>query len=412
MSAADKTRRVTNWVEGFCDYCDVLQSPRLFCRWAAISLLSSVIERKLWVYTKGSNLYPNLYIILVGPPGQGKTAVLSQSRRFLQKLIPPSGSNQGPHIAPSYVSSASLIDAVADAKVKVIRINEVPNYVEYNYLTVIATEMQVFLPEYDPKFMGALTDIYDGESHESRLRTNKLHIKIEHPQINLIGGTTPSYLNSFLPEGAWDQGFTSRTVIVFSGEEKYTPIFGGKENHDRLGSLYVSLLDDLRDIQHLFGKLSWTVDAAGAITEWDKRGRKPVPEHGKLLHYNSRRLAHLIKLCIVASISQSNSLSIEVGDYQLALDWLLEAEAVMPDIFTSMGGISGDGKAMEDVWFMVYKLWSKNQRPVPEHVVVTMLKQRVPAYSIMNIIAVMLRSNMLKQEIVGSTVCYVPQAKV
>ncbi len=401
---ASGSRRLPNWLDSWLSYTNVLGSPEIFRKWAGIGILGAVLERKVWARTKGSDLFPNLYIILVGPPGVGKSAVLSQSERLLRQ-VPEL------FVAPSSVTTASIIDSLALAQRKIIRPQSTPNFVQFNSLQIVASELGVFLPAYDPAFMNTLTKLYDGELYEERRRTGKVnHIKIDHPQLSILGGTTPSYLNSFLPEGAWDQGFTSRTVFVFSSEPVHTSIFSDEDDFDHLEQAYIDILHDLKLIGGTFGKISWTKEAMEAISEWNVRGLPPVPEHGKLTHYNSRRLAHAIKLTVLASVSRSSSLSIDVGDFQTALDWLIEAEGVMPDIFKSMG-VSADARAMEDCWYFVYQSYAKDKKPVGEHRIVSFLSNRVPSQQITNIIQIMVRSRMLKQDLTGGVLGYVPEAK-
>jgi len=362
------------------------------------------MERRLWVHTKGSNLYPNLYTILVGPPGVGKSAVLSQVERFL-RAVPDI------HVAPSSVSAASLVDSLVLANRKIIRPNEFPSFVQFHYLTAVASELGVFLPVYDPLFMNSLTKFYDGEHYEERRRTGKVnHLKIEHPHLSIIGGTTPSYLNSFLPEGGWDQGFTSRTIFVYSGEPVFTEIFGDESQYSELEKLYLDLLHDLKSIGGLYGKFSWSKEAALAITEWNRAGLPPVPEHNKLTHYNSRRLAHAIKLCMVASISRSNELVIELEDYQRALDWLLVTEINIVDIFHSMG-VSGDSAAIDDCWDFIFRMHTKEKKPISEHRVVNFLRNKVPSHNIMKVIEIMTRSGIIKLEMVSGMNAYIPAPK-
>jgi hypothetical protein len=351
------------------------------------------MERKLWVWTKGSALYPNLYIILVGPPGVGKSAVLSQVERVL-RTVPDL------HVAPSSVSAASLVDSLVLANRKIIRPNEQPSFVQFHYLATVASELGVFLPVYDPLFMNSLTKFYDGEPYEERRRTSSVkHVKMDHAYLGIIGGTTPSYLNSFLPEGAWDQGFTSRTIFVYSGEPVFTEIFGDEDGFARLESEYVALLADLKRISGLYGKLQWEPDAAAAISEWNRRGLGPVPDHNKLQHYNTRRLAHVIKLCMVASIARTSDLRITLDDYQTALGWLLEVETYIPDLFNSHG-VSGDTAAIDDAWDFIFRAYNKEgKKPVLEHRVVNFLRTKVPSHSIMKIIEIMERSSIIKGEI-------------
>lgn len=374
-----------------------------------------MLERKVWVWTKGSALYPNLYIILVGPPGVGKSAVLSQVERVL-RTVPDL------HVAPSSVSAASLVDSLVLANRKIIRPNEQPSFVQFHYLATVASELGVFLPVYDPLFMNSLTKFYDGEHYEERRRSSSVkHVRIDHPHLSIIGGTTPSYLNSFLPEGAWDQGFTSRTIFVYSGEPVFTEIFGDEEGFTRLEAEYVALLADLKRISGLYGKLSWEPDAAAAISNWDRLGRDmgragqggpPHPEHNKLAHYNTRRLAHVIKLCMVSSVSRSNDLRITLHDYQTALGWLLEVETYIPDLFNSHG-VSGDTAAIDDAWDFIFRAYNKEaKKPVLEHRVVNFLRTKVPSHNIMKVIDIMERSGIIKGEITTIGKAYHPAPKV
>ena len=362
------------------------------------------MERRIWVRTKGSDLYPNLYTILVGPPGVGKSAVLSQVERFL-RAVPDI------HVAPSSVSAASLVDSLVLANRKITRPNDVPSFVQFHYLTAVASELGVFLPVYDPLFMNSLTKFYDGEHYEERRRTGKVnHLKIEHPHLSIIGGTTPSYLNSFLPEGAWDQGFTSRTIFVYHGVPIFTELFD-EQGFDHLGQVYLDLLHDLKSISGLYGKMEWSKEAQTAISEWNRAGLPPVPDHNKLVHYNSRRLAHVIKLSMVASISRSNEMIIQVQDYQRALDWLLETEERVVDIFHSMG-VAGDSAAIDDCWDFIFRMYNKQKKPVSEHQVVNFLRAKVPSHNIMRVIDIMIKSGIIKMEMANGMNAYVLAPKV
>lgn len=373
----------------------------MFRKWAGIGILSAVMEQKIWVRTKGSNLYPNTYLILVGPPGVGKSAVLSASERMM-RAVPEL------HVAPSSVTGASLIDTLAMSQRKLLN----PVFIQFTSLQVIASELGVFLPAYDPSFMNILQKMYDREPYEERRRTGKVnHVKIDNPNISILGGTTPSYLNSFLPEGAWDQGFTSRTIFVYSGEPVEVPIFSEEGDFELLEHLYIDLLHDLKSIGSLYGKMTWTKEAAEAITSWDRAKLAPVPDHGKLAHYNSRRLAHALKLCMIASISRSNELEVTLEDFQTAQDWLLQAEAFMPDIFRSMG-VSGDARAIEDTWYFILQVYNKESRaPIAEHRIVSFLKDRVPTHAVTKVIEIMVKSNMLKQDYKNNLTCYHPLSK-
>ena len=106
-----------DWVEGFIDLTDNIQSPLIFRKWAAITILAGALERKVWVHTKGSNLYPNMFTILVGPPGVGKSEVTSRVHTLWSEL-------EDHYIASSSVSKASLVDELAEANRRIVKRNK------------------------------------------------------------------------------------------------------------------------------------------------------------------------------------------------------------------------------------------------------------------------------------------------
>lgn len=385
--AAKPKRRLSDWVTTYQEYTEILPSPPLYRKWVAIAFLAAAMERKIWVRTMGSSLYPNLYTILVGPPGMGKGQAIYPGEQLL-RAVPDI------HVGPSDMTTASLIDALNEAVRRIILLGN-PPFVEFNSLTVVSRELGVLIPAWETSLMNNLTDIYDGFTVDQKRRGKDLRIKILCPQINLLGACTPSYLNEVMPMGAWDQGFISRTLLVYCGDHVQKDPFLDETISDLNVRLHGDLLHDLKNVAAEYGQMSFTTPAATAIKEWIKAGCPPEPSHQKLRFYNTRRVAHLLKLCIIASIARSNDKIIAIEHYTQALEWLLEVEAYMPDIFKSMIG-GGDSSAMEETWHYTWTIYSKEHRPVAEHRIVHFLRERVPAHSVMKILEVMVKSNMFQ----------------
>src|SRR5688500_3476068 len=113
MMSGNAARKLPSWIDGFCEYTSIFPSPDIFRRWAAISIISSVLERKVWLRAFGTETYPNMYIVLCGPPGAGK-GIIPHAERFI-RTIPES------HIAPSATSPQALTDALNDARRSIAR---------------------------------------------------------------------------------------------------------------------------------------------------------------------------------------------------------------------------------------------------------------------------------------------------
>lgn len=384
-----------NFIDGFMQYTEGRGSPVLYRKWTAIFLVAAVIERKGWLITTKGKLYPNQYIVLVGPAGVGKSLCTVTANEMIEEIREP----ENPlHLAPTSVTKASLIDRLADAERRIVKPTETPAVTSFNSLIIIPNEFGVFLPSWESEFMNTLTDLWDcGRYAESR-RTGNTKIDIPNTQLNLLSATTPQQLMNLLPEGAWEQGFMSRILMVYSGEMIHTDLFA---KLDPDGKLYKNLLAELRRIYKIWGEFSVSDEVKYAINDWAQAGGPPIPDHPKLVSYRMRRVAHLLKLCLIASAASDSDRVITLDHYAEALDWLTELESFMPDIFKSLK-TGGDARAIEECWHFTYNQYLRKKEPVPEYLIITFLQERVPAHSVDRILDVMGRAKLLEKKFVAS----------
>lgn len=377
-------RKLASWIDGFVEQTDGLDSPALFRKWAAISTISSVLEQKVWLRSVGGVLYPNLYVLLVGHPGVGKTRTIRAAKSYLLD-IPDF------HIAPTSMTAAALIDMMVASKRFVPR--PVPDPpLDYNSMMIAADELGAFVHKYDDEMIAVLSAFYDADPYGHHRRGNDIKIKIKSPQLNMLCGSTPSNLLKFLPEGAWDQGFTSRMLMIFSDER----IIGDDFDYERVPKgMSKDLAADLRHISNLTGEFKVTAEYQQLVNLWREAGESiegaPQPNHPKLIHYNTRRRAHLYKLSVIAAIDRADTLLLTRDDFNTAMSWLSEAEIYMPEIFKA-GAIGADGKAMEEIYHFVMV----TGKMVPEHKIINFARERVPAHSVMRVMDIMERSGMIQ----------------
>lgn len=333
-------------------------------------------------------LYPNLYVALVSPPGVGKTVLTSTVQKMFLEL-------KEHHLSPSAMSRASMADALREAVRSKVRPMEIPSVVNFNSLFIVSNELSSLIPMYDNDFMGTLTELYDCKRYGEQKRTGDLKYNMPAPQLNLLAGTTPSYLGGLMPEGAWDQGFISRIIMVYCGESPKKELFA----EDTIkATQHKKLVEDFKLIGDLYGKMAWHPEAAAAISKWYKADNPPRPDHPKLAHYNTRRTAQVLKLCQIACASRGDDLMITLKDFQRALNWLLDAEALMPDIFKSMQR-GGDARAIEDTWHYCYQIWVREKKPIEEVRLWNFLVQRVPSHNVDKVIKAMVTSGLLVKEL-------------
>lgn len=374
-----------DWIDAFVAFTNGLPTPILFRRWAGIAAVAGALERKVFMRSMQKNLFANMFILLVAPPGVGKTVIITEVEALWQEL-----SNH--YIAPTSMTKAGMLDTLAASKRTIVRPGEEPPITTFHSLLIPAPEFGVLVPAYDLEFMNNLNDLYDCRtSYMERIRSRPEPLKIENPQLHLLAGTQPQYLSHLLPEVAWGQGFCSRTILIYSGDNVRGRLFNEDDRPDP-----TRLTHDLKHIGDLFGQIRWNPDAAAAIEAWHAGGGEPQPTHAKLQNYNPRRTLHLLKLSIVSSVSRASDLVVRLEDYQRALDWLTEAEEFMPDIFKAMGG-GGDSAILEDTWHYLWSMWARDRKPIAESHILAFISDRAPAHSVEKIFQILEKTGKIKQ---------------
>lgn len=371
-------RRCTSWIDSFVEATSNLEAPAIFRRWTAITTIASVLEQKVWVRTSRP-LFPNIYVLIVGHPGVGKTRTIREGRRLVHDL-------PDFHLAPVSLTFASLVDSLTQAKRMLVRLPDDP--LEYNSMFICADELGAFIHKYDDEMIAGLSAFYDPDPYSQNRRTREIVIKIKSPQLNILAGSTPSNLMKFMPEGAWDQGFTSRLIMIFSDERIIGDDFAAK------GQVNLADLEyDLRTINSLCGEFEVTNDYRECVNNWRALGEPPTPNHPKLIHYVTRRRAHLYKLSIIAAIDRSNALILTRDDFNTAMNWLVEAESAMPEIFKA-GVMGADASAMEEIMHFVQI--SDHGQGVNESRITKFATERLPINSVFRVIDIMTKSGMLR----------------
>ena len=249
--------------------------------------------------------YANLFVILIGRPGIGKSEAINNIRPIVKATGVKDVFKPATELLPYDVTKGAMLDRLAQYK----RFGPDPyaetldkaEKVVYHSAFLAVSELGNLVREKDNALLNSLHDLYDclAVVEEERRYLKNTPIAIVNPSIALLGGTTPSYLSETFPPQAWNQGFMARVIMIYSADMIEPDLFNEQEIDIALAS---ELVQDLRQVGRLQGKMVFTEDAKKAIVAWQKSGRQPQPEHQRLEHYNTRRMRHALKLSMVAAI--------------------------------------------------------------------------------------------------------------
>jgi hypothetical protein len=325
---SDSKRKTLDWIDGFMQYNENTEPPRSYLRWVAISVVASALQRKCRLEMGDLTFYPNMYIVLVGPPGKArKGTAMRPGREFLEDLGVP--------VSAEATTREALIRTLADSVSSVV--DTKTGETEYHSsLTVYSAELVTFLGNQNYLLMSDLTDWFDCAPRWTYRTKTAGEDDIFGVWLNLIGATTPDLIRAALPLDAIGGGFASRVVFIYESN-KYKAIPCPFKTSEEL-ELRVKLLEDLHKIHALQGRFKVTADFLDKYVDWYYSADVNPPfTDSRFSGYVERRATHLLKLCMICSASRSDSMIISAQDFSRAKLFLTDAEKNMLRTFSGVG---------------------------------------------------------------------------
>lgn len=315
----------TNFLADYRQYCSNLEVPPSFTTFASLVTIGSLLKRKVWTY-KGDyiRIYPNLYVVLVGPPGCGKNTAIEIAEDVLHI-------NKVPTSAES-VSREKLIMDIQGQEGILDFLPPDDKYRTVSPYTVLATELSEFLGAGGIGMISFLTDIYSRNIYEYRTK-NKGSVFIRGPYLNLIAGTTPDWITNYLKDDIISGGFSRRCVFVY--ETGRTDGEARPKIKPEMRAAWDRVLARSGAISKLQGPFKWTPAAEKFFDSWYPRRR-----HGQDLNltgYYETKDIQLIKVAMLVAISDGDELILDDHHFIRGLELLGLAEHNLARVFQGIG---------------------------------------------------------------------------
>lgn len=319
-------RALSDWLDGYMEYTEDSEPPKMFHLWTAISTIASAMQRKCYLRWGTLTFYPNMYIVLVAPSGKcRKGTAMDPARDLLNTLALP--------LAAEATTREALIRALREAN----STNFDPNTGDQHFhssLSIHSKELTVFLGYDNQQLMMDLTDWFDCHNRWTYRTKTQGDDDIIGVWVNLIGATTPELIQTALPPDAIGGGLTSRIIFVYESRKYKTAIYPTPGDHD----LYKGIISDLERIHLMAGQFKVTDEFVDIWTEWYPAQEMDPPNLGpNLSGYLERRPTHVMKLSMIVSASRSSELLITGDDINKAIKILHATERRMPQVFSGVG---------------------------------------------------------------------------
>jgi hypothetical protein len=313
-------RHYKDWITAYLQWTQHTEAPEVYHLWVAISVLAGALQRRVYIDMNAFDWVPNFYIFLVGKAG---LVTKSTSLRMGQSLLKKAGkkirfgSSSGSWQAIAAEIAASAFQPIAGGHIT-------------SPISFFVGELGTFLDPNDRQMLDFFVDSWDAQ-RETFSRITKSGGKLEIPMgcVNIIAGTTPTWIKENFNATMIGGGFASRLIFVQASSKRKLVAYPGLEKftqefEDRKGKL----IEDLVKIVNIEGPMKLTQEALDWGTKWyEDHYTKPRQLSGERFDgFYARKQTHLHKLAMILSISRSDDLIVDVNHLQVANDMLLKVE--------------------------------------------------------------------------------------
>lgn len=380
-------------------YTDGLSSPNSFRKWGWIYLIGASLQRRVWLSANHLRCFPNMYIILVGNPGVGKGLVIREVSSFLShwklgdvkfdqnKVMSKEqkemanmtvetdimeaqkkelqSSSKGDIVRPSLYPLAAdattyeaLVQELAQSYRRINYIDfdakqqkNVPRIYGHSSLCFALQELASLLRKRTNDTVNLLLAVYDcPEDYVYDTKTQGKD-RMRRACINLLGGTTPSFMQSTFDDKLVDEGLSSRTFYIFARKNRKNQFF--VPSHTPEQEVHkIELLEHVKNLSTLYGAVQVSDETMQKLQNWwddtEKNKHLRANKSIKMVPYYARKNIHVMKVAMAIHFGETFEMSIPWETFEKAIGILEEEEKTM-HLALCLEGNTPMGKAIRRV---------------------------------------------------------------
>lgn len=322
-----------DFISQYLQYTEATEPPAIYHRWSILTAIAAYLERSYYFQLGHSNIYPNLYVMLVGGAGTRKNTAINIAKNLIRKAgyrTVAATKTSKEKFFLDLAEQNSTDDIVGD----ILDQNLFGNETESSEVTpcyIASGEFNTFFGNNILDFLSDLGELWDYEGiFESKIKNGK-SVKIPNPTITMIGGNTPATLANTFPPQIIGQGFFSRLLMIWGYRTREKITFPEDPDVEYTNAL-------IKFIQSTKPTLQTRVEltpAARKLLDAIYKSSGSIHDPRFESYYN-RRFSQLIKLCMICMVSCGrNIIDEQIVIYANTI--LVHAENFMPKALGEFG---------------------------------------------------------------------------
>lgn len=357
-----------------------LVAPDSFITMSYYSMISTALQRRVYLGSDDRPLFANQFVILIGPPGVGKgeamkpvLAAVKHHKLVKMRIVPeeqktsedqaaalaallaemerandkePNGafkklSNMKDPLMFPVASNCTTYEALVKTHAQSLR-SIFPTgdknsrllksgLYTHSSLAFILEEISSLFRKHSEDTIQYLITAFDCNDYENTT-IGRGTDKVLSPCLNFLGGTTPAFVRDSFSTRLLSDGFASRVLFIFEERNRFY-----REDvstiSDEQRAAHQQVIDHLGKLGTLFGLVTFSPEAKAFIKHYIEvvigENQQRTNNDPKLLSYYSRKNIHIKKLIMAMHFSETMDMVIQLPTCLKAVELLDSLERKM-----------------------------------------------------------------------------------
>lgn len=324
-----------SFFDRYFQYADTGDTPILYHRWSAISLVSTLLARNIWIENGDYKIFPNLYVLLIGSSGTKKENAINKVDTLLSKMnysyyAHNKSSFEGilrelSQQAKNYIyKEDELLDSL------ILDDNDKKDSPIITQSYILHSDFPAFLGHGEESMLGGLSDLWQCKSYYTVGKSRQIPMEVPNPTINILVGSNKESLAHKIGKMDSFASFGSVSILVHSNPLGIKVPFYPSSNP----VLVNNIVNHLSEIQQISGQVHLTKAVKDFLTDVEMSA--PPLELDLLKGYPSNRQNQLFKL--VSTIAAMDLTTTPTLDHCLFANTILaNTEQYMSDALLGFG---------------------------------------------------------------------------